>query len=313
MTTDVPALPDPSFRAHLEWEVTRALRREASLGPRRNERTRRRISVIGLVGACLFLGVASNFAAAQVRDGARRDSLLEAASAEMQLMVMRLHLVQEQLTKVEQQRQLGLASDEALAAATAAVRTMQTRLARMKLNTEEIQSGSASPRDDLGAPLVGGRDFVKERIQLDLAEAQRRITVAEARLGEAERQVRLGVAPALLQAEGEVALTRARGEMVVDARRLALRQEFLEKHTPADQLARQLDEAQRQADLEVAVRSLTLAQDRLELLRRQGAVGMVTDVDVMRAQLELKEKELEVARLRERLAGKFRAKVDSLQ
>ena len=25
MTTDLPALPDPEFRAHLEWEVTRAL------------------------------------------------------------------------------------------------------------------------------------------------------------------------------------------------------------------------------------------------------------------------------------------------
>ena len=39
---------------------------------------------------------------------------------------------------------------------------------------------------------------------------------------------------------------------------------------------------------------------------------MVTDVEVMRAQLEMKEKELELARLRDLLAGKFRAKVDSL-
>ncbi len=313
MTTDVSGIPDPEFRAHLEWEVARAFRREASLGPRRNEPTRRRISVIGLVGACLILGVASNFAAAQVRDGARRDSLLDASRAEMQLMVMRLQLVQEQLAKVEQQRQLGLATDEALATATAAVRTMQTRLARMKLDAEEIQGGSASPRDDLGAPLVVGRDFVKERIQLELAEIQQRIAAAEAKLSDAERQVRIGVAQPLTKSEAEVALARTREEMVVAAKRLALRQEFLEQHTPADQLARQLDEAQRQADLEVAVRSLSLARDRLDQIRRQAAVGMTNDLEVMRAQLEMKEKELEVSRLRDQVAGKFKAKRDSLQ
>ena len=147
---------------------------------------------------------------------------------------------------------------------------METRRQRMKLDTEEIQSGSASPRDDLGAPLVGGRDFVKERIQLDLADAQQRLTAAEASLSEAERQVRLGVAPMLTQTEGELELTRARGAMVVDAKRLALRQEFLAKRTAAEQLTRQLDLAQRQADLEVAVRSLALARDRLDLLRRRG-------------------------------------------
>lgn len=312
MTTDVPTIPDPEFRAHLEWEVARTFRREASLGPRRNERTRRRISVIGLVGACLILGVASNFAAAQVRDSARRDSLLDAARAETQLVAMRYHLVELQYQQVEKQRKLGLASDEALANAMAEVRTLQTRLARMQLNEQEIQRSAASPRDDLGAPLVGGRDFVKERIQLDLADAQRRITVAEAKVSEAERQVRLGVAPALAQIEGAVEVTRTRGQMVVDAKRLALRQEFLEKHTAADLLARQLDEVQRQTDLDVALGALKLARERYDLLHRQGAVGMVTDVDVMRAQLEMKEKELEVTRLREQLAGKFRAKVDSL-
>ena len=65
---------------------------------------------------------------------------------------------------------------------------------RARYNIEEITATSQPPRDELSAPLVGGRDFVKDRIMLDLAAAQERLTTAEKVYSETERRARVGAA-----------------------------------------------------------------------------------------------------------------------
>lgn len=313
MTTDLSTTPDPEFRAHLEWEITRALRREASLGTRHRARRRRRVAIIGIVGACLTLGVASNFAAAQVQQGTRRDSLLQGVEADMALLRLRQQVLQKELAEVERQRQAGVATDDALTAARDAVQSVMSRLARLRLNEEEIRRAAESPRDDLNAPLVGGRDFVKERIEVQIADAQRQVEAAEARIADVDRQVRVGIAGALARSEAEVDLARAREQLMIEAKRLSLRQEYLDKRTPVDQLTRQLDLTQRTGDLAVAVQSLAVAQQRLAEVRRKVQVGAAEQIDALRAELAMKEQELAVQRLRQQLSGIARARPDSLE
>src|SRR5688500_7516131 len=79
-----------------------------------------------------------------------------------------------------------------------------TRAARAQLNSEEIEASSQPPRDDLNAPLVGGRDFVTERIRLDLANAQHWLVVAERALATADRRVRVGAVSDLARAEAQL-------------------------------------------------------------------------------------------------------------
>lgn len=293
--------PDPEFRAHLEWEVVRALRRESSLGTRRVQRRRRRVRAAAIVCACLALGVVSNIASAQVRDGTRRDSLLEAARADLNLLMLRRQLLQAQADHAEQQRRVGVISRAAADAAAAQLDELRNRIARIEIDMQEVQAAAQPPRNDLVAPLVGGRDYVKERIQLDLADAQRRVAMAEAQRAEIDRQLRVGVATQLTGLEAEVDLARARAAMALDAQRLALRQEHVDKGTPAEQLALRLDAAQRQQDLETTGRVVELMRARVDALRRQQAAGTASDIDLMRAELDLKERMLELVTLKNQL------------
>lgn len=112
--------------------------------------------------------------------------------ADMALAATRLELAQAQHTDVTNKIKVGVLAASALSAAQAELRTMEAAAMRARLNVEEIKATAIPPRDDLNAPLVGGRDFVSQRIQLDLAVAQGRLTATEKALAEADRRERVG-------------------------------------------------------------------------------------------------------------------------
>jgi hypothetical protein len=125
----------------------------------------------------------------------------------------------------------GMAGTEAVAKAQAEERMMEARLARAMLNIKELQATAQPPRDELTAPLVGARDFVKDRIQLDLANAQ---------------------------------------------------------------------DAQLRQNLIVAQELLNHAKARLETMNKLWEVGSATRLELMRAEVELRERELEMEQLLQR-------------
>jgi hypothetical protein len=81
-----------------------------------------------------------------------------------------------------------------------------------------------------------------------------------------------------------------------------LRQEYLVKKTSMNHLMARLDSTQAVMDLEVAARAKDVAAARLDQLRKQRAAGAITELDLMRAEVELKERELEITSVRERVA-----------
>ena len=84
---------------------------------------------------------------------------------------------------------------------------------------------------------------------------------------------------------------------MVLAERLALRKEFLENGTSVEQLSRRLDDAQLRQDIVVAQQSLVLAQTRLSALEKRRAVGAAGELETLRAQLEMRERQLEIQKL----------------
>lgn len=301
MTNDPMHSPSPEFRAGLEAEILRAYRREARLGPRVAEHRRRRWRSAGLIAACLAIGLVSGIVPAQVQESARRDSLLGMAQAELQLIALRVNLARAKLEQESQKAKVGAAEASAVAAAEMELRAMEARATRAKLNIDEIHAGSQPPRDELNAPLVGGRDFVRERIELDLANAQHQLSAAERNLETVEERVRMGAVSELARAAAQLEVARTRSQLAVLAERLSLRREFVEKGTPADALVTRLESAQAREDLAVAQLALGLAKSRAETVERQRAVGAASDLDAMRAQVEVKEREQELAQLRLRM------------
>jgi hypothetical protein len=299
MNDDTMHQPTPDFRNRLEWEVTRTYRREGRLGQQRLQRGRR-LRGVAIVMACIGISVATGIASAQVRYGAQRDSLLEAAQADLELIMLRFELAKAHVDEVMKLARVGAAGTEAVVSAEAELREMEARVVRARLNMEEIRATSQSPRDELTAPLVGKRDFVQERLQLELIAAQQQLTAAERAMAETQRRVSIGTVSQSAQAEAEVELVRARAGLAFLAEQRALRREFVEKGTAAEDLARRLGAAQTKMELEIAQQALTLARIKLDALVKLRDVGTVTRLEVMRAEVELRERELELNQLRQR-------------
>ncbi len=88
--------------------------------------------------------------------------------------------------------------------------------------------------------------------------------------------------------------------LVVLAERLTMRKEYLAKQTSVDALTQRLERATLGQDVVVAQRALELARGRAALLEKRGAAGAAGELEVMKANVELKEREIELQRLARR-------------
>jgi outer membrane protein TolC len=245
-----------------------------------------------------------------VRDSTRRDSLLDAVRAELQMLTLRQDLAKAQLAEATRQLNAGMLSSADVGQANAEVQALQAQLMKLQLNLQEIQRAAQPPRDELNAPLVGGRDFVKERIDVDLSRAQQQLAAADARLQEVERRVRAGVESDVAQQLALADVARVQEMFGVLAERLALRREFIEKGTPAEQLAQRLEMAQLRASIRSTQQMLELAKAQADRARRLRAIGTISELDAMRAEVDVKERELALAQLNmqlKRLGGMAKA------
>jgi hypothetical protein len=93
------------------------------------------------------------------------------------------------------------------------------------------------------------------------------------------------------------------GQLAVLGEQLRQRDDFLAHGTSPLLLAQRVETAQLRADAAYALAELNAAKARLAIVEKQRAAGAATDVDMLRAQLAVKELEVEVQRLATRLRG----------
>jgi outer membrane protein TolC len=294
MTTEIMHQPTPEFRDYLEGEIVREYRRHRSYA---------RLRVAAILLATLAAGTTAGLASAQIRQGAQRDSLLETAQSDLALAALRLELARARLAEVQNQFKVGALGPASLTAAESELRQMEAQAARVKLNIDEIRASAMPPRDDLNAPLVGTRDFVTDRMNLDLFTAQQRMTAAEQALAQAEDRWRVGSVPEMTVQDARLELTKARAALGSLAERRKLRTEFLEQGTDVEELNRRFQQAQARFDAMVVQEAVKVMLERVKLLRERRAVGEASELDVLRAEIELKEREAELLLLARQLRG----------
>ena len=83
--------PTPEFRDHLERTVVNALRLEQQLDNRKPAARTRWMGLAAIIVVSVALGATAGIASGQIRDSARRDSLLEAARADASLAAWGAH------------------------------------------------------------------------------------------------------------------------------------------------------------------------------------------------------------------------------
>jgi hypothetical protein len=304
MNTPTPQhSPTPGFRASLEAELLRALREERSGPPHTMHRRRRdRLRVAIALAAGLLLGVGTQYASAQVQESRQKSELERAKESERQVAVLRLMLARATADEQKASYELAATAQRAQLEAMVAARAAEADVARIDLELAEIRATAKMPRDELWAPLVGDRDFVKDRLRVAAAAAQQRLADAERRSAEIERRMQAeGMIEVYLLEESRNGLARSREEFNRLAMQLRLREEFLREGLSAEEVMRRMENLEIQTQAMRVQEMLKVAEARLSRVREQHAAGTATALDLKRAELEVLERQVEMQRLTVRM------------
>lgn len=297
-----PHEPAPEFTAHLEWQVQTALRRQMRLASPVRSGVRR-LQAAAVIAAAVIVGAAGGVASGEIQDARQRDSLIQSARAAEALLSMRYELAKADYEAARRRFEVGVAGRESLIAAEQQMRAMEAAIRRLQMDLEEIAATSEPPRNNLDAPLVGKRDFVRVRLMLDLETAEQTLVAAERSLAEARKRVAVGTASDSVRLQAEADFTHAQEQMQLLRSRLELRDRYLRGELQAADLAL----AQRRAELtlahERATRDIALGRERLELLRKQVAVGLAHQLEAMRAEIAVLEREMELQKIHAELTA----------
>lgn len=288
--------PRPEFRLSLERNIVGTLRRETRFGAYYRIVRNARIRTAALLVIGTAFGLGCSFASAQVHDA--RSQAVQIQLAELQLSGAKLRLELAQQTYAQNLRlsEAGVITKREVTASLLDAKDSEMKLRRAQINLEEVRVSSASPRDELFAPLINGRDFVKERLELQAAAAQARLADAEALVRDNDSRFRAGLITNAELAASQNTLLKAQGALESAARQLELRREFFDKKLKVEDIARaqQLEEVERSVrELDAAVKN---ANTRWNLAKSRQQIGMADEFDVKRAEVDLMEAQLELTK-----------------
>jgi outer membrane protein TolC len=296
--------PTPEFRSHLEWQIETAMRRESRLAePVTGSAPTGWLRTAVVVLVALAVGGAAGIASERVQDAQTRNQLIENAKSELALMQMRVEMARGEYQDARRRFEMGAADNDAVARAERQLRAMESALNRLKLNIEETERTSAPPRDELNAPLVSDRDFVRDRLKLELDTAQQELAAAEDGVAKANARFHAGLVPpaALVQADSHLAL--AKHHMQELRLRLEFRQKYLQEQMNAEELAGHMRRAQLTLEAELTKQQLEAAKRRVADVRRQVEIGIATQLDLKRGEIEILELEVKLKNIQQQLAA----------
>lgn len=229
----------------------------------------------------------------QVQEGKVQEVLLAQVEMEIQLAELQVEAVRGDLDDLQRQVAGGMVEDDALVPAQAALREAVTHLNRLQLDREEIRLAGREPQDMVSAPLVHGRDFVTERLDLDVQVVEEQIHLAERDLARVQQLQAAGMIRADEASYGAAArLQQVRLRLDGLQQRQQLRRRFLAGEVTAAEATSQALVIEADADLAVQAQGVDMAQHVLQALEARAAQGLVNESDLRQARLELMRREL---------------------
>jgi RNA polymerase sigma factor (sigma-70 family) len=221
---------------------------------------------------------------------------------------VRLDSAREMAARIASLASEGLVHQEESLAMKAAAEKAALDLEKSRLNLEEVRASGIVPRNGLYAPLIGGRDFVGERIAVDKKQAELDLELLGSRLERLKKLVEKKLVQEDELNQEKVVFDHRKGILDGIQKRLGLRRQFINGELTAE-------EVDIQDRTGVAENNLRLAQRRVDSLVAQWkhfqgleARGMVSSVESrqVRFALEAAEAELKLAALEIEVLAKVR-------
>jgi len=301
--------PDSQFVERLEWQLASEYRRTNRLKPSSGKvAVPRRMVAVTLVAGVLLAAVAAIKAADYIRDSWRKSIEIARVGTEVQLKKAHLESIREMAARTETLASLGLVRKEEHQELKLDVEKAALDLDRSLLNLDEVKASGVAPRDELYAPVLGGRDFVSERLNMRIKDVERDLELLGSRLDQAKRLVEVGVASReeLDQIQAEMAVRKA----MIDETQKRIDQR--KRYVAGEVTAQEVEIGERMA---VAEKNLLQARTKVDSLMKQverseaqEAVGLVSarETSQLRYALDAAQAELKLAALEVDVLGKVK-------
>lgn len=300
--------PDGRFVERLGWQLSSEYRRLDRMKSSGRIAIPRWIAATALMAGILMTGVAAIKAADYLKDSWRKKIELARAETEVELTRARLESFQELAARSEKLFSGGLIGEEENLTAKSAAERAQRDLERSLLNRDEVEASGFPPRDELYAPIVGGRDFVAERLRNEVESVGADLDLIVKRWERLKKLVTVGVAPEEELDQIQVAIDARKTAIDGIVKRIGLRKRFV----AGELTAHEVEIMDRKA---VAEKKLTEAQSRVDFLGKEmerlqslEARGMISPIETrqLRYGLDSARAELKLAALEVEILNKVR-------
>jgi hypothetical protein len=289
--------PDSRFVDRLEWQLASEFRRKDRLNPAAGKvAVPRYVVALSLAAGVLLMGVAATKAADLIKDSWRKKIEVARLETEVKLKNAFLDFKKEALARAETQVSMGLISEDEALVSKLGVERAASDLKRSLVDLEEVKASGETPRNELYAPAVGGRDFVSERLEIDKKTLEADLSL---RRGRTERHLKekvdLGLIPKSGWDDFQASLAVQEAGIGDIEKRLDLRRRLLTGEISAEEMEIQDRTAAAERELRQARSSVDSFQRRLELLRAKQAVGMISEAEIRGYQFALDAAQAELS------------------
>ena len=292
--------PHSEFVEKLEWQISREIRRRNHAAPAPSWAARiRAVPALALAGLVLFsmcVGAGAVAAAYQAQNGERRDLLTSVYQRRIQLAREQLSLAREQLQTAERRLSLGMGSREDVLDCGVKVADAEAQVKSRELELEEIRATGHEPLHGISSPLVSGRDFVRERMQIAISVPRATLELEQTRLRETEKRYQLGTVEEIEVDTARARVAEAQAALLAFDRKIAIRQQFLNRKMDAATADLRVMEAETELRQRSLASQLAVARKELQLATRKVELGTGEKVKQAEAALRLQMLETDLAR-----------------
>ena len=301
--------PDKGFLEKLEWQLSSEFRRKNRLTASKAKITvSRRMAAVACMAGAVMMGVTVLKAADYIRDSWRKKVEIARAETDLKLNEVYQKSIQEMEVKAEKRFSSGLMREDEYQMLLLASQRSELDVEKSRLNLEEVKASGQPARNELFAPVVGGRDFVTERLAIEIEGIEldlEQLLVRWDRLKNLTEE-NLVSENELNAVQGEIAAR----DVLIDniQKKLELRKRFVEGEISAQ-------ETEIQDRMTAAENNLFIAKSRVDLLNKQlkrlknlENQGMIDPTEVKQVEfaLDAAQAELELASLEKEVLEKVK-------
>jgi multidrug resistance efflux pump len=308
--------PDEQFIHGLEQQLREGIRRRAMLDPINHATggSRRKgmnmLATLSLMILSLVLGATGTFAVVHQDLAPQRELYLQKAAILLDRAQARLKQRKIDLAEVQDLAGRGLVNEGEVVEFTKKVAQAESELRRRELDLKETRITGRAPVDDLSAPLVGGEDFVTQRLAMQLEPLELELEQVQGELNRMENLAERGV---ISEHELDRALTDLKEAELTLTRleeRIDLRGQFIDGEITAGEVELRAMEREAVSEYAIALERLDGSKAHLQRVAVLHEAAAVTAGELRAAETAVREAEsnlalaeLQLKMIRQRLEG----------